>query len=515
VTTADIILKNASVITMDESLPAAEMVAVKGDRILFVGKSGDAEILAGVGTKVIDCGGKTVLPGFNDAHCHIISLVRKLFSIDLSPKSVKSILDMKDAIRRRASDTPPGEWLFGTDYNEFYLAEKRHPTRWELDEASPAHPVVLSHRSLHACVLNSLALSRADINRETPEPSGGLIERDLATGEPNGILYDMLGYVREKVIPPLGEGRIAEGMAEAGRYYLSCGITSLQEATVSNDYSRWQSFRALREKGELPLRMSMMLGAANLEWFEDAGLKTGDGDDWLRLGGVKVIIGETSGHLYPPQEDLNRIALESHRAGFQLAFHAIEESTVEAVIIALEYVSRQSPITGRRHRIEHCSECPPHLLKRLSRLGVVVVTQPPFIYYSGERYLATVAPSQLPWLYRMKSWFDSGLVVAGSSDSPIVPANPLAGIYAAVTRKAESGQLLLPEERISVRQALKMYTINAARASFEEKLKGSIMPGKLADIVVLSDNPERVPEEGIKDIKAVMTMVGGRVVWED
>ncbi|MFH1647394.1 MAG: amidohydrolase family protein, partial [Chloroflexota bacterium] len=185
-----------------------------------------------------------------------------------------------------------------------------------------------------------------------------------------------------------------------------------------------------------------------------------------------------------------------------------------AAVDTLEYVDGRSPVAGRRHRIEHGAECPPHLLERLKRLGAVIVTQPPFIYYSGERYLATVPATQLPWLYRIGSPLQSGVIVAGSSDAPVVPADPLVGIYAAVTRRAASGQVLLPEERISPEQALALYTVNAAFASFEEDVKGSLTPGKLADIAVLSADPTRVDPERLKDIRVLMTIIGGEVAWE-
>ena len=233
------------------------------------------------------------------------------------------------------------------------------------------------------------------------------------------------------------------------------------------------------------------------------------------LGAVKVMLTEAAGAWHPPLTEMKKLALDCHQAGFQLAFHAEEEDAIAAVISTLEYVNQHSTVVGWRHRIEHCAECPPYLLERLSKLGTVIVTQPPFLYYSGERYLATVTSGQLPWLYRIKSPLDKGVVVAASSDSPVVPDNPLVGMYASVTRKAESGQELLPEEGVSVRQALAMYTINAAYASFEEDIKGSIAPGKLADIVVLSDDPTQVPPEQIKDIRVKMTIIGGEVVWED
>lgn len=509
---ADLVLKNAGVITMDPARPRAELVAIRGDKILRVGGNDELEAVSGAKTRVIDCRGKTVVPGFNDAHCHVLSFVRKLLSTDLSPLSAGSIAGIKGIIRRQARNTPRGKWLTGTDYNEFYLAEKRHPTRWDLDEAVPHHPVLLVHRSLHACVLNSLALKLAGITGETPEPPGGLIERDLKSGEPNGLLFEMLGYIREKVLPPLSEEEMERGIALANRHYLARGITSLGEATVTNNLERWQTFRRFKEAGKLKSRLSMMFGFDALSQFQQAELTSGSGDNELRLGGVKIILGEVSGRLSPPQPELNRQALAAHRAGFQLAIHAIEESTLRAAITALEYARSHSDQAGRRHRIEHCSECPPHLLERLIALGAVVVTQPPFIYYSGERYLAQIPADRLRWLYRIKSFLSAGLITAGSSDSPVVPDNPLVGIYAAVTRRAETGQELLPGEGITPQQALAMYTTNAAYASFEEDIKGSITRGKLADLVILNGDPTRLAPEQIKDIRVEMTVIGGKPV---
>jgi len=509
---ADLILKNANVITLDPRQPTAELVAIKGDKIWLVTNNEKLESVKGAKTRVIDCQGKTVVPGFNDAHCHIFSFIRNLLSLDLSPSSVSSIAEIKAAIRQRVQNTSPGKWLNADGYNEFYLAEKRHPNRWDIDEVAPKHPVILAHRSLHACVLNSLALSLAGITIETPDPVGGLIDRDLNTGEPTGLLFEMLGYIREKVAPPLTEEELAEGMTLASQHYLAYGITSLQEATVSNDFNRWQTLHQFKDK--LKSRVSMMFGIDAIGQFQEAGLAMGAGDSQLRLGGVKIMLSEVTGQLHPPQPELNEQALGAHRAGFQLAIHAVEPSTVETAISALEYAHSHSPEAGRRHRLEHCSVCPPRLLERLSRLRAIVVTQPPFIYYSGERYLAQVPTSQLPWLYRIKSFLDSSLVVAGSSDSPVVPDNPLVGICAAVTRQAESGQQLLPQECIPAEQALALYTINAAYASFEEGVKGSITPGKLADIAVLSDDPTQIPPEQIKDIRVEMTIIGGKVVWE-
>lgn len=276
---ADLILKNANVITMDPGCPNAELVAVKGNKILAV--AGGVGQLKGAKTRVIDCQGRTVVPGFNDAHCHIFSFLRKLRSLDLSPSSVGSIVDIKQALRRQAQNLPRGSWLAGTGYNEFYLAEKRHPNRRDLDEAAPYHPVILTHRSLHACVLNSLALSLAGITRETPEPAGALIEREVTSGEPSGLLFEMVGYIREKVMPPLSDEELAEAATSANEHYLAMGITSVQEASVSNNLARWQAVKQFKNNGKLQSRVFMMFGAGALDQFQEAGLDFGAGDIYL------------------------------------------------------------------------------------------------------------------------------------------------------------------------------------------------------------------------------------------
>lgn len=511
---ASLILDNACVITCDPRIPRAEAVAIQDDLILAIGSRQEIEGLRNSATRTIDCRGQTLIPGFNDAHCHVFSLVRKLLSLDLSPVQVHSIADIKEAVRRQVQLVPEGSWISGTDYNEFYLAEKRHPTRRDLDIVSPNHPVVISHRSLHACVLNTLALRLAGINAGSEAPPGGLIDRDPETGEPNGVLFEMLGYLREKVIPPIAAAELDRGIAQANGQYLSQGITSLGEATVTNDLDQWYTYRRLKEAGLLKSRLYMMFGWEGLQQFREEGWKTGHGDNCLKLGGLKIILSQATGNLLPPQEELNRMVLEADQSGVQVAIHAIEHSSVEAAIAALEYAQRHSPRVNLRHRIEHCSECPPELRKRLARLNPVIVSQPSFVYYSGERYLSQVPAGVQHWLYPFKSLMNKGLVVAGSSDSPVVPNNPLTGILAAITRRAASGQVVQAAEAVSPRQALEMYTINAAYASSEEKIKGSLCPGKVADIVMLSANPLLLPPDEIKNISVEMTVLGGEIVWE-
>ena len=340
--TADLIFKNADVITVDPKQPNAEFVAVKGDKILFVGSKEQLDDFTGPGTKFIDCDGKTLVPGFNDAHCHIFSFIRKLTSIDLSPPKIQSINDIKTVIKEKADKTPPGEWITGTDYNEFYLAEKRHPTRWEIDEVAPNNPVILSHRSLHGCVLNSMALALAGITTETPEPAGAMIDRDVARGgEPNGFLAEMLGYIREKIMPPISGEELNKGIKLANEQYLSQGLTSLQDATVVNDLKRWKQFKISRRKASCKSRVYMMIGIETIKEFQQAGLSFGAGDENLRLGAVKIVPSMISDKLYPSQEELNSLVLHMHQAGFQLAIHGVQAAFVDAIICAYEYLQQQ------------------------------------------------------------------------------------------------------------------------------------------------------------------------------
>lgn len=492
---------------MDSLKPNATMVAIKGDRILAVGN--DIEPWLGPGSRLIDCQGKTVVPGFNDAHCHILAFVQSLLSLDFSPASVMSINQMQAVLRQHVQHVPRDSWITATGYNEFYLAEKRHPTRWDLDAVAPHNPVRILHRSGHAQVLNSLALSRVGISIDTPEPPGALIDRDIETGEPDGLLFEMNNLVAEK-IPHLSPAELEKWLTVANKHFLSLGITSLQDASVQNSPAHWQLFQNIKATGGLSPRLTKMLGYKHLDEFLNQGLVPGLGDNQIKLGAVKIVLDESSGSVYPPHPELNKIVLKAHKAGYQVAIHAIDN--VDAAATALEYAIGKNP-KPHRHRIEHCSVCPPDTLNRLSKLGVIVVTQPPFLYYSGERYLSEVPKHQLPWLYRIKSFKEAGLRPAASSDSPVVPNNPLVGIYSAVTRKIDTGEVLLPEEAISPYQALEMYTLAAAYANFEENEKGTISPGKLADMVLLNNDPTRVPYEIIKDIKVEITIIGGEVVW--
>ncbi len=510
--TADLILYNANVITLDPAQPKGQLISIKNGKILGISSNQALKEFRGAKTTAINCHKKTIVPGFNDAHFHLVAFAESLLTPNVGPDAVRSISDIKNRIRELSQHLPPGSWIRAGGYNEFHLEEKRHPTRWDLDDATTNHPVKLTHRSGHAHVLNSLALALVGISKETVEPPGGMIERDLETGEPNGLLYGMGDYLA-KVIPPLSNGELVRGVKLANQKLLTLGITSIQDASVHNDVRRWQMFQRWKEDGHLKLRVSMMLGAETFSRFNRHALDLRSGDEQLRLGAIKIMLDETRGQLNPPQAELNQKVLAIHQAGFQVAMHAVEETTIEAACLALEHSLSISPRPDHRHRIEHCSVCTPMMARRLASLGVTIVTQPAFIYYSGDRYVETVPEEQLGHLYPIATLINAGIKLAASSDCPVVLPDPLKGIYAAVARKSLTGQQLLPKECISPLQALSMYTRDSAYACFEEGIKGSLMTGKLADLIVLNDDPTKITAEEILGLEVEMTVIGGEITW--
>jgi len=363
------------------------------------------------------------------------------------------------------------------------------------------------------------------------------------TGEPTGLLFRMGDFLSTK-IPPLENDQLDHGIKMANDELLSLGITSVQDASSHNGIEQWKMFQRWKDTGFLKPRLRMMLGADPVRNFigvlnasgviiklnrdtEQRGIISNGASQFyesdfvtsldknqLRLGGVKIIMDQTTGHLHPAQSELNEMVLRIHQAGFQACLHAVEQSAVEAACDAIEYALQKLPKSDHRHRIEHCSVCPPSLAKRLAALGIIVVTQPSFIYYSGDRYLQTVSAQELNHLYPIRTLLKSGVKVAASSDCPIAPASPLVGIYAATSRTTETGEAVLSEEKITPEEALRMYGENAAQATFDEGMKGSISPGKLADLVVLNGDPTKVPINELKDMRVEMTILNGRVVYE-
>ena len=507
----EILLVNANVVTMSSYRPRANLVAVSGNRIVWVGERETLGRSDWNGTTIIDCQGNTLIPGFIDAHCHLMSYASSFLGVDCSPNKVRSIIDIQHRLGEEAQHIPNGKWIRGHGYDEFWLSEKRHPSRQELDAAAPNNPVKLSHRSGHGCVLNSFALSLAEISSNTVEPLEGYIERDQHTGEPTGLLLEMERFL-DGIVPLHSESDFKRGISYASERLVSLGITSLQDATHSNSVERWNVLNRLKHEGHLTPRVTMMMGYRYLDDFLNEGLSIDSGTDHINLGPVKIMLTRTTGDFHPSMDDIRRIVFKARNAGFQIAIHTVEAEAVEAAIDVLVSNRRQFH-QSNRDRLEHCSECSTAVLNRLQSSGLMVVTQPGFLYYNGKRYLSSVSEDRHSWLYRLRSLIDIGITTAASSDAPVIEPNPLMGIYAAVTRRSESGELVGSSEAISTFEAINMYTMGGAYVARQEADKGSIEEGKLADLVLLDNDPISIHPDQLPGIKVIMTMIGGQVAW--
>ena len=523
-------LVNASVLTMERTQPTAEAVAVSMDRIAAVGNNATIRRMASGQTKAIDCQGLTLLPGFNDAHCHLAGLARRLQDLDCSPRRAPSIAALLALVRRWAESRPSESWVRGHGYDDRQLSEGRHPSRWELDIAAPNHPVWLEHRSGHALALNSRALELSGIFLDTPDPPGGVIERDEATGEPTGILFEMRSFLRERLGNIRSPQEFESGMGAAGKLLAEYGITSVQDAGADNGVERWRTFQRLQADAVLSNRITMFAGAERLDELAAAGLSYGLGDHRLRVGHAKIVITLTAGTLHPSPPELSRLVAEAHQQGYPVALHCIEE---EAIAVAAEVLasvrrldwqgcpSSNPPPPGEgifvADRIEHCAEGTPSLVAAVKRSGATVVTQPGFIYHNGAAYRENVGARLLPHLYPAGALRRAGVETAFGSDAPVIDPNPWPAIYSAVTRRAFDGRPLSGDgpwqQGVSVGEALRMYTLAAAKAEGTSRYKGSIAPGKLADMVLVDTNPLTAAPTDLQKVKAVMTITGGASTW--
>lgn len=521
---ADLLLTNARIM----SHPRAEAVATQGEYIIAYGKTSEITGLKGPGSKVIDCKGLTILPGFIDAHCHLLALASSLTGIDCGPEKVTSIAGLKNVVWQQAQRTHPGSWIRGFGYDDLSLVEQRHPSRLDLDEVAPHHPVRLEHRSGHATVLNTMGLELAAIHRDTPDPIDGVIERDECSGEPTGLLLEMSGFLRERLGNTRSQDEFNLGVVRANRMLLEYGITSVQDAGPHNDLARWSTFQDLVESGKIQSRITVMVGASQVENFVAAGLRFGTGDLRLRLGHVKIMRCLTTGGLRRDVYELQQLVAAAHHAGFPVAIHAVEAEAVAAVAWALKESPRQA-VARRRHpgledlppdRIEHCAECPPELVAQVKESGAMVVTQPGFIYWNGASYLDRVEPEMLPHLYSIGALSRSDIMVAFGSDAPVIDPNPWPALCAAMNRQTRKGNYLprgreaRRRQQVSGEDNYRMYTIGGAYAEGTQTLKGSINPGKLADLVLVSTKELREGWSKMRLIRPLMTIVGGKVVWE-
>ena len=511
---ADLILLNARILPLEPGQPSATSVAIKNGRILAVGQLDEMAPLIGPETRRLDCQGMTLMPGFHDAHCHFRALASRFLDLDCSPNKANSIAEIKNLVSQKARTTAPGQWIRAFGYDEDSLDEGRHPNRHDLDKAAPVHPVRLEHRTGHATVLNSRAMLLLGLTRDSEDPPDGVILREEETGQPTGLFLEMSSQIRRMMTHYRREEEFVRGVKQADNLLLSKGITSIQDAGANNGPEQWETFRRLKETGKLTPRVTMMTGLGRGRELDlhnsQHPLSVAD----LRVGATKVVITLTTGSLQPTKEELIERAIDLHKKGHQIAFHAVEAEAVLAAAQAIMVAVRSHQRPDPRHRIEHCSEAPAEVIGAVKASGALVVTQPGFIHHNGAKYLSKVDASLIPHLYPLASLVEAGITWAASSDAPVVPVEPLLHVYSTVTRKTSEGLLLGACQAVTVKEALKAWTIGGVYSCFQENVLGSIRVRKYADLVLLDRDPTQVYLEEIRDLNVMMTIVGGKIVWE-
>lgn len=520
----DLVLVNGNVLTQDDANPLAEAFAIKDGRFVAVGSSDDVRNLAGPDTPVIDAEGATVVPGFIDAHSHPSGTgLSELRNVNTN---LGSIARIQDALRERAQRTPPGEWIVGFMYDDTKQEEGRPLNRVDLDAVSTRHPIVVGHRGGHTGVYNSKAFELAGVTVETLDPFGGHFYRE--NGELTGKVAERARAVFDVPGGSTREER-AEGVALICRKMNESGLTSVHQAgTGSDDYVAYQD---AREAGELTLRMNLFARGGSFPALLDAGIRTGFGDEWLRIGPVKFAAdGSASertmamstpyagrpddyGILTMTQEQIHEAVEEAHRGGWQVAIHANGDVTIDMVLNAYERVQREWPRADARHRLEHCSLVNPTLLQRIADGGFIPAPFYTYAHYHGEKWIE-YGEEKMEWMFAHKSFLDSGIMVAPASDHAPGPYEPMMALQSMVTRKDFAGRVWGPSQRITVDQALRVCTVHGAYASHEENEKGTITAGKLGDFVILAEDPHDVDPDRLKEIPIVRTVVGGRTVYE-
>jgi predicted amidohydrolase YtcJ len=526
-TAPDLIVTNAKVYTSDVSQPRAEAFAVSNGRFVAVGSSSDVRNLATAGTRVIDAGGMTVTPGFIDCHCHP-SGVNELYGVNCN---LRRVGDVQKAIRAKAQKTPPGFWVQGFMFDDTKLEDgplhRRH-----LDEATRDHPVAIGHRGGHTSWYNSKAFELAGVTRNTPDPDHGRFFRD-STGDHDGRVAELARNVfgrvgkREQFTPEQQRERARAGMRHISELLTAAGLTTVHDAGANREHIL--AYEDTYRNGELRHRAYFMVrGADVFAGFKAAGIYTGFGDEWVRVGGVKFAadgsasertmrmstpyVGTTDhGILTMTQQEIHEAVDDAHTHNFQVGIHANGDVTIDMVLNAYERALAKWPHPDRRHRIEHCSLVNPDLLKRIKAIGAVPTPFWTYVYYHGEKW-KEYGEDKMRWMFAHRSFLDSGIVVAGASDYTPGPFEPLMAIQSMVTRTDYAGRTWGANQKVTLDEAIKIGTINGAWASGEEKLKGSIAAGKLADFVILEKDPHDVPPDTIKDIKVVRTVVGGKTM---
>jgi predicted amidohydrolase YtcJ len=540
----DLLLVNANVRTMDPARPRATAVAVAGGKIVGVGDDGP-ELAGGVRAgNVIDLKGATLIPGFHDAHNHMIGFGLSLTELDLR---VDSLDELYARVAAGAAATQAGEWIIGAGYDQTKTGA--HPHRDVLDRIAPDHRVWLRHTSGHMCVVNSLVLHDLGIDADAPHLDGGRVAAD-ASGRPTGLMEERAQELVGNLTHPYPLATLTDAVAAAGERYLREGLTSVTEAGVGGGWIgqspvELAAYVAARDQGRLHVRVELMVisdafhplaahPSDGIETGIDLGLRTGFGDDWLRLGPMKIftdgsLAGRTAamsapydgeprggdtgnrGYLQADADRLVAAIIAAHQAGWRVAAHAIGDRAIDLALDAFDAAAAKYPRRDPRHRIEHFAAARPDQVARVAALGVIPVGQGRFATELGDGMLASVGKDRHSWLYRQRSLLDAGVALPGSSDRPVVTGTPLLGIHDMVNRRTASGAPFNAGEAVTAEEALRAYTWGSAYASKAEHVKGSIEVGKLADFAVLSEDPTAVSPDRIAGLEVIATIIDGEL----
>ena len=530
----DQIFLNGKVLTMEPQSPQVSAFGVVGDRFGAVGSDTDVRRFHSSDSDIVDLKGKTVIPGLIETHNHLSDYAMTLMQVDCSTTANHTLSDVLGRIRKKAKQTNRSEWIRGWGFDDTLIAEKRHLTRQDLDKASNENPVFIHHISGHLAYVNSRALQIAAIGSTTPDPEGGEIHRD-ETGMPTGLLSEESAQALVlKHIPVSAISDIKTTLLLAINHYHQYGITSVHDGSIGYYRDGPEVLRAYREletEGKLTIRVYATIIADLYESIWRMGLGSGFGSKFMKLGSVKLFQDGSiqaltaaleapylnspgfRGHVLMPQETLNARVKRYHRAGLQIAIHANGDRAIESVLEAIEKACETYPRKDHRHMIIHCQLASPDHVCRMNRAGVIPSYFINHIYFWGDRHVAEfLGRRRAQIMDPLGSTVKENLLFTLHSDCPVTPVNPLFSIYTAVNRMTRNGEVLGETERISVEQALKAFTIHGAYCSFEERIKGSIAPQKLADFVILSENPLAIEPAALKDIRVQATVVGGRIV---
>ena len=532
---ADLVVFNAKVYTVDSRAPKVEAFAVKAGRFTAAGTTADIKALVGKGTQTFDAKQMTVVPGFIDCHNHATGNVLLYEVLVGNPYVVEfvTISSIIEKLRAKAAQTPPGTWVEGYFFDDTKVKDNRLINVHDLDQVSKDHPVAVHHRGGHTSFYNSKALEMADVNRNTPNPPGGTFDRD-ANGDLNGRVTDRAtGRInrvgkRPTFTPEQTEQRGRDGLAYISKQFVRYGLTS-----VHHEGGDLFALQQVRARGDLLHRVSYEATGKVLESMIGSGISSGFGDEWIRLGATSEhtvdgsfsertmalstpYVGVTppyKGNITESQDDLNAWIERVHRAGIQVNCHANGDVAIEMVLTAVERAQKVFPRADARPKITHCTLINDDILRRMKAGGVVPAPFTSYAYYNSDKF-HFYGEELMKRSMAFRSFLDSGIVAAAGSDFSPGPFDPRMGMQGMVTRRGWNGETWGANQRVSVDEALRINTLNGAYNSHEEAIKGSITPGKLADFVVLADDPHTVDQEKIKDIEIVRTVTGGATVYQ-